>query len=71
MQENQPFQQSPPFLLEGLENSEFFSEFFSELFSLNFIQRKNSEKKLKTRVATNFVASSHIFCGYFYSSTYE
>jgi hypothetical protein len=41
MQENQPFQQSPPFLLEGLENSEFFSEFFSELF---YIQRKNSEK---------------------------
>jgi hypothetical protein len=39
MHENRPFQQSPPFLLEGLENSEFFSE----LFSLNFIQRKNSE----------------------------
>jgi hypothetical protein len=44
MQENQPFQQSPPFLLESLENSEFLSEFFSELFSLNFIQRRTLKK---------------------------
>jgi hypothetical protein len=31
------------FLLEGLENSEFFSEFFSELFYIH--QRKKTLKK--------------------------